>query len=376
MDTQSALGKVMILDFLRRNKTELPTESVALDNFIDQALRYLSASDTIKSIAAQKAHVTGQLMPAEKAACGSFSFVLEHNVDHDKGPTAPTIQVSGTSGNFHALIIKQQSVPLDGYEYQQPITLFGRQYQMGLATGRIRSDVDLAQEFPALHTLKVGCQAERRPIIYFLGAARQFPNAERQSARVVANQTKAINTIFSAIEDSFGDNVVIGTGGWAGTKEGSLGVPRIGYLHAVSTNRLILTTMPHVGAYDRHENPTLEVFCGEEWGDDSAILAAACDAAFVFSPYGTWTQIEVENLLAQNKPFVVIDDPKNALLQPTERKRQVDVQRGTYFVYRNADDAANDLLQKLNEAGFISNRRPSSASASTPFCQCIPGRSS
>lgn len=376
MDMRNRPEKATILDFLRHHKTELPTESQALDNFLDQALNYLSASETIKSFAAQKAHITGQLVPAEKAGYGSFSFVLEHNLDRDKGPTAPTIQVSGTSGNFHALIIKQQDAPLDGYEYQKSLTLFGRPFQIGLATGRIRSDVNLAEEFPALHALKMGCQAESRPIIYFLGAARQFPNAERQSASVVANQTKSINTIFSAIECSFGDNVVIGTGGWAGTKEGSLGVPRIGYLHAVSTNRLILTTMPAVGAYDRHENPTLEVFCGEEWGDDSAILAAACDAAFVFSPYGTWTQIEVENLLAQNKPFVVIDDPQKALLSPEETVRQINVQRGSYAVYRNAEDAAKDLLQKLNEAGFISGRRPACAPTSTPLCQCIPGRSS
>lgn len=373
MEPQAVTAKLCLLEFLRQHKIELPTGTKALENFIDQALKYLSASDTIKSFAEQKAIITGQLVPAEKAAKGSFSFVLEHNLDADKGPAAPTIQVSGTSGNFHALVIKCQNEPLDGYEHQRPLTIFGKQYQIGLATDRIRAHVDLAAEFPTLHTLKTGCKAEGRPILYFLGAARQFPNAESPRASVVKRQTKAINTVFSVIEDCFGENAVIGTGGWAGTKEGSLGVPRIGYLHAVTTNRLILTTMPRVGAYDRHENPTLEVFCGQEWGDDSAVLAAACDAAFIFSPYGTWTQIEVENLLSQKKPFVVIDDPAHSQLDEGERRKKVETQRGSYYVYASAEDAAKDLLQELHKAGFKCSRRPSPSTPDAPRCHSAPG---
>ena len=347
-----------IMNLLGQSNIELPNEGGALETFLDRAFEYLAVSDRINTVAEQRAYILSRLIPAEKASKGKFSFVLEHNIDPQKGSTIPTIQISGTNGSYHALIIKKQNAPLKGYECQQTLQIVGQTYQVGFATDRIRVDVDLAKEFPSLDSLKKGCRLEGRPIIYFLGAARRSADGGEQ-ASVINGQIKAVNAIFETLDAAFGDNVIIGTGGWAGTKEGSLGIPRIGYLHAVSTNQLILTTMPRVGAYDRHENPTLEVFCGQEWGDDSAVLAATCDAAFVFRPHGTWTQIEVENLLVQNKPFVMIDDPQNSQLKPDENKKRVVTQKGDFFVYRHPRAAANDLLRKLGEAGFIYSRRPS-----------------
>ncbi len=358
MNEQFKPAIATIMNLLGQSNIELPNEGGALETFLDRALEYLAASHAIGSVAEQKAYILSRLVPAEKASKGKFSFVLEHNIDPQKGSTVPTIQVSGTSGNYHALIIKRQDTLLKGYKCQQQLKIAGNLCQVGFATSRIRADVDLAREFPTLDSLKKGCRMEGRPIIYFLGAARRFPDGGEQ-ASAIKGQVKAVNAIFDTLESAFGNNVIIGTGGWAGTKEGSLGIPRIGYLHAVSTNQLILTTMPRVGAYDRHENPTLEVFCGQEWGDDSAVLAATCDAAFVFRPHGTWTQIEVENLLAQDKPFVVIDDPKNSQLRSDENKKRISTQGGDYFVYRHPKTAANDLLRKLSEAGFIYSRRPS-----------------
>lgn len=358
MNEQFQQAIATIMNLLGQSKIELSNEGGALEMFLDRALEYLAASDRIRSVAEQKAYILSRLVPAERASKGKFSFVLEHNIDPQKGSTIPTIQISGTDGNYHALIIKRQDLPLRGHAEQNTLQIAGSIYQIGVATDRIRANVDLAKEFPSLDSLKKGCQLEGRPIIYFLGAARRFPDGGEQ-ASLIEGQIQAVNDIFETLDSAFGDNVIIGTGGWAGTNEGSLGIPRIGYLHAVSTNQLILTTMPRVGAYDRHENPTLEVFCGQEWGDDSSVLAATCDAAFVFRPHGTWTQIEVENLLAQNKPFVVIDDPKNSQLRPDENKKRVKTQRGNFHVYRHPRAAANDLLRKLGEAGFIYSRRPS-----------------
>ncbi|MGB9151709.1 MAG: hypothetical protein WCD70_01330, partial [Alphaproteobacteria bacterium] len=175
------------------------------------------------------------------------------------------------------------------------------------------------------------------------------------------NQTKAVDSIFSVIEDRLGDKVMIGMGGWAGAEEGSFGIPRISYLNAVTKRQPILATLPQSGILNRHESPTFEVFCGQEWGDDSAVLAAACDAAFVFSPYGTWTRIEIENLLAQNKPFVVIDNPENPRLSPDEKRKEITVSRGSYFIYTDAEDAAHHLLQKLGELGFVLPQRSTTA---------------
>ena len=369
MEKQAAQAKAAILAFIKGHGAELPAESSALSDFIDQAIHYLAVSETLESFAAQKAIITGQLVPAEKAAQGEFSFVLEHNLDPAKGPTAPTLQISGTDGNFHALIIKRQNDPLEGYERQQPLQILGRGYQIGLAINRVRSSVDLAAEFPVLHTLKAGCRSEGKPILYFLGSVRQFPNVANSNASAIESRAKAIEAVFSVIGNCLGDNVVIGTGGWAGTQEGSLGVPRISYLHATSAKQRILTTMPHVGAYDRHENPTFEVFCGQEWGDDSATLAAACDAAFVFSPYGTWTRIEVENLLAQKKPFVVIDDPAKRQLSSGEMKREVAVGRGCYSIYADPEDAARDLLQKIGKAELAVSRPSPAATRAQPQTQ-------
>ncbi|MGB9152223.1 MAG: hypothetical protein WCD70_03950, partial [Alphaproteobacteria bacterium] len=139
MQSQKVQAKAAILAFIKGHAIELPADSPALSNFLDEALDYLSVSENLNSFAAQKAIITGQLIPAEKAALGGFSFVLEHNLDPVKGPTTPTIQVSGTQGNFHALIIKQQDAPLDGYARQQSLQIFGRSYQIGIAADRVRT---------------------------------------------------------------------------------------------------------------------------------------------------------------------------------------------------------------------------------------------
>ena len=338
-----------IIHFLKENESELPIDEEAFQSFVRQAISYLSNIRDLSTPQLQRDFLRSNLLPLEVAGKGSFRFTLDHGSNAQRAKIYdPTIQITSTSGSFHAVIIKRSPNPLGKYEVQKTITSEVGTFQIGHVTNRLATNVNLRKEYPELYNFKQKCSSEGMPIIYMLGAARQFPLLSPKHAKAVEWQKDSLDRIFHISEARYGDKVVYGTGGWAGKIEGSMGVPRLGYLGAAKRNKIILTTMPHCGTYDRHENSTLEVFCGQEWGDDSPVLAKMCDGAFVFGSFGAWTRIEIQNLLIQKKPFVVLDNPEDTDLEFGEEVRKVETPRGYYYICRDIEDAANFLFDSVD----------------------------
>lgn len=339
-----------IIDFLKQNQSELPVENKVFQSFVLQSVRYLSNVKNDKHSILQRDFLRSNLLPLEIAGKGIFKFTLDNGSDESKGFLSdPTIQITSTTGNFHALIIKISTRALDSYQKHKTIGTEVGVFQIGHVTNRLSVDIDLQVDYPELYAFKQKCIFQETPIIYILGAARQFPLLSETHARAVTWQKQSLDIIFHRAEENYANNIVFATGGWAGKIEGSLGVPRLGYLHALKSNKVILTTMPHCGAYDRHEDSTLEVFCGQEWGDDSPVLAKMSDGAFIVGAFGAWTKIEIKNLLIQNKPFVIIDCPESPQLLPGENLRRIEEEKGSYYIFRDATRAAEFLFGTIKE---------------------------
>lgn len=338
-----------IIDFLERNNAELPTDDSVFQSFTRQAVSYLANTTNLNTPQMRLDFLRSSLLPLEIAGKGSFKFVLDHGSNTLKTNSYyPTIQITSTSGDFHAIVIKLSPSPLKGCQSQTTIISDVGVLQIGHVTNRIVNDINLQDDYPELYEFKQACTAKGIPIVYILGAARQFPLLSPKHANAVKWQKDLLDVIFHLSEEQYGDEIVFGTGGWAGRIEGSMGVPRLGYLGAAERNKITLTTMPHCGTYDRHENSTLEVFCGQEWGDDSPILAKMCDGAFVFGSSGTWTQIEIENMLIQKKPLVVLDNPEDPILNTDETLRKIITAKGEYFIWKNIENAANFLFESMS----------------------------
>lgn len=345
-------GGLDSMDPLLTSRTHLDSEDPALKSLISRAIIYLSHAGDINSVAQQKEFLNHSLIPIEKASSGKYSFVLEHDISQPIDQVTPTIQISTTSGRFHALVIRRQDKPLEGYDASMSIDVDGVPLQVAIAKERVKSHVDLEREFPQLHHFRQECAASKTPIVYFLGGTRQFLDSSPERAAAILEQTRGLDQIFSQLERDFGNNIVIGTGGWAGTREKSLGIPRMGYLRARASGAMTLTTMPHTGKYDRHRHTSYEVFCGEEWGDDSAALAATCDAAVLFRPFGTWTNIELANLQAQDKLVAVVDNPRQPVLAAGENRRRILTEHGSYWLFAHTNDAAQFIIRGLQQRGF------------------------
>ena len=73
-----------------------------------------------------------------------------------------------------------------------------------------------------------------------------------------------------------------------------------------------VTVMPSCGVHDRVPTPEEGMFfeVPGQWGDDSKYLVGLSTALIVFEPYGYWTNIEIANGLAQDKPVVIIANPE------------------------------------------------------------------
>ncbi len=346
-EISSCLGYAVarVIAFLRRTGSDLPVEDVNFRDFLIYSILYLLQHESYRSNHKRDAFLSDFLFPLEIAADGRFQFAL----DHAPGQTfVPTIQVTSTSPGFHGLVLQRSETALTSCCAHDTVpTAFGR-LQIGQIKKRVATSVDLERLYPELYEFKQHCGEMGLPIVYFLGAARQFPCRNGSHARAVAWQRATLETVFAVSEARYGDGIVFGTGGWAGRIEGSLGVPRLAYLAAVERGRKLLTTIPQCGTYDMHEESTLEAICGEHWGDDSPVLAAMCDGAFVLGAHGTWTQIEIQNLARQNKPFVVLNPPPDDDLERASAAvTSTPVSRP---VFDDAGRAAQHLFDRIDGA--------------------------
>ncbi len=107
------------------------------------------------------------------------------------------------------------------------------------------------------------------------------------------------------------------------------------------------------------------------WGDDSKYLVGLSTGLVVFEPYGFWTNIEIANGVAQDKPVAIIIDPAN--LEPGGKyyeqmkngERFVEVKiplpgntEGSYRVYRDAGEASKWIHDRSVEKFMKMNAAP------------------
>lgn len=295
-----------ILEFLTLLNSELPTNNAKFINFLERALFYLDRDDVLHG-SKSEFYLREELLTHEPADKELFQFTYDPGFKFDGySEYFPTIQISANYGRHHALIIKKSKQPLSlqgGYNHYLEL---GGDIRACHISDRNLSSRDVQFRYPEIHRFKRKCMDQRIPIIYILGSARQFPASKRKiSASCLTWQKRQIDMFLGWCSAHYERKVIIGTGGWSGVREGSLGVPSLGYSSAKKNGNHLVTTMPLCGVRDRHLDSDFEFICGNEWGEDSPVLAQICDGAFILSPYGVWTAIEVTNLRRKKKPFVI-----------------------------------------------------------------------
>ena len=336
-----------ISDFIKNTGSELPIQDAKFAAFLRYAVPFVMDGRYRSNDIRELNYIERYLIPLEASAMGRFHFVFDSFQVQSEGNYYPTMQVSTNFADYDALIMQRSDLPLPGCNLCTSVPTPEGTLQLGQLRNRIPDSIDLKAGYPELHAFKDACSSNGIPIIYLLGAARQFPARNSKHAQAVAWQSAALEQIFKVSEERHGDGVVFGTGGWAGTHEKSLGVPRLGYLAARERGLQILTTIPRCGAYDMHEHSTLEVVCGEYWGDDSPVLAAMSDGAFVFGSYGNWTEIEIQNLRRQDKPFVVLENPDAPLQAKYPWQYQGNTRSRRSAVFSDPAAAAHQLFDEM-----------------------------
>jgi len=258
--------------------------------------------------------------------------------------------------------------------------------------GKIRSQFSPDGKSLSLQDVKEFYDGAGVQRIAILGGARVFPHPEPIDPNDLSKGFKEprdetvwaqgyttrvqeeVNKFFDYLEK---DDIPFTTvnGGWAGTLEGSTGVPLISHLfgivHDADSGGFFppITVMPQAGAFDRvttkadtyprdglvgdsqpHVSTYFEV--PGVWGDDSKYLAGVSTSLLVFEPYGFWTNIEIANGVAQGKAVAIIADAKDwveggayhgelrADARYIVREIRVPGGVGSYRIYRDASDAA------------------------------------
>jgi hypothetical protein len=222
--------------------------------------------------------------------------------------------------------------------------------------------------------------------IAILGKARIFPYIEtsgsdiikvRQAIGYTANAQRQLDAFLTTM-DANGDEYSTVNGGWAGRNENSMGMTMIsnlfGAVHSGEQSGFHppITVMPRQANYDRVktmadyleelEQREISVSISEEeraaaaatyfetpgvWGDDSKYLVGISSSLLVFDPRGTWTDIEIANGLAQDKPVAIIADPAKLSKGEYGGAWSTDTkfweEKPGLRVYKNASDAAEWL---------------------------------
>lgn len=106
------------------------------------------------------------------------------------------------------------------------------------------------------------------------------------------------------------------TGGYSGLNKEEYGINQFGDRLAHERQWPSVVIMPTSGLADIHPDPDAVTSIGLNWGDETAALVAVTDIALVFyrssledpaTSMGRWTQVEVEHLVAQDVPHLLID---------------------------------------------------------------------
>lgn len=357
---------------------------------------------------------------AAKSKKANWRFVVDFGVGADGSFNPPTIQFCSGAPSYNRYVVSVEP---------------GSQVKARLVTDCVESSPDLSKvrggegtlRSPTLEQTKQFYDKAGVQRVAILGAARVFPynlrmeelqrskilkeidhEGEVELARLMDEEARGgpeklkwpreytehaqreLNGFLDYMA-SQGTPYTTVNGGWAGMKEGSMGMPMIssliGAVHSSEEGNFYppITVMPQGGSYDRvqtmadrvrgtsaaedHATATYFEVPGV-WGDDSKYLAGLSTSLLVFEPYGFWTNIEIANGVAQDKPVAIIADPKK-LNEPHNWSQdgkyytsEIDLpgnKKGEVRVYKHAEDAAEWMNQEFQKKYVIENRHSSSA---------------
>jgi hypothetical protein len=226
-----------------------------------------------------------------------------------------------SSSERDILIIRRGALGLGGthgipYQVQAVDTTRGPV----LIMRRRRSPRDVLTSPELISSIKAEMNAQGRPVLLVLGPARKkiFTDGKPYSPTSAKDVpgSRERNELYllmrlvleGAIAEFFEAQVqpAIAEGGWSGVIEGEFGAPLLGYQLAIAHDLVVFQIMPKDGEYNRNQQPTVHRIAGLAWGDDSPTLIAIGDAAIVFQPAGAWTDVEVDNLGASDKPIAFV----------------------------------------------------------------------
>ncbi len=289
-----------------------------------------------------------------------WKFVLDFPSEAGRYSAPPTFQICSGAPDYQRIVMKFNP---ERMEVRFEFDCIDSNPDLSRIKGS--ENQDLAQTKRFLDRIQV----QRLAI---LGSARVFahravstePTEKNKWAQKYTHHVQhQMNQVLDVMADC-GSNYLIVNGGWAGKLEGSTGVPLMSHLFGVIShkkgqlNLRPITVMPKCGAYDRVPTPLDGYYfeVEEEWGDDSKYLVGLSTSLIVFEPYGYWTNIEISNGVAQNKPVAIIADPE-AITNAEPNSKYFELKNGTasyfdesiklpggevghYRVYRNAGAAA------------------------------------
>lgn len=331
----------------------------------------------------------------------SWRIVIDMATENGVYTKDPNIQICSGPPSYHRYIMNFEN---DGVKTKIETACVMKDPDLSV----IHSQGSPSQVTRSLEDIRAFYDSAQIQRIAILGAARVFAHPvfidpkKTELGQKEANQNqvlaqnynkrveKEMNKFLDAMEAT-GEHFLTVNGGWAGHQEQSTGIPLISSLIGAISDAghdyslPPITVMPEVGVFDRvttrsdsyRTSPSLPV--GEKnqdihtffevpggWGDDSKYLVGLSTGLMVFEPYGFWTNIEIANGVAQDKPVAIIADPENLkpgklyyeAMKNGEKYAEItiplpDNQTGTYRIYRDAGEATkwiNDQsVKKMSE---------------------------
>jgi len=326
----------------------------------------------------------------------SWRIVVDMAVDGDTYSKEPMIQICSGEPSYHRFVMKFGE---DGVETAVETACVVKEPDLSVLASKGTANPQTLAEVKEFYD---NAQIHR---VAILGSARVFAHPEfidplaPEKGQIAPDKNnlwaqgytghveKELNKFLDVMEQE-GTQFTTVNGGWAGVRENSTGIPLISNLvGAVSDAEQgfslpPITIMPEVGYFDRvvtrsdayssnaivpnqetsnDITPDIHTYfeVPGEWGDDSKYLVGLSTGLVVFEPYGFWTNIEIANGVAQDKPVAIIADLAN--LQPGgkyyeqmkngERFAEIKIPlpgntEGSYRVYKDAGEASQWIHDK------------------------------
>jgi hypothetical protein len=225
---------------------------------------------------------------------------------------------------------------------------------------RRRSPGDVLTSPELVEAIRAKMLEQGRPVLLILGPARKkiftdekpySPTSRDAPIRQRNELYLLMRLVLEGAMAAFFDARVqpaLAEGGWSGVIEAEFGAPMLAYQLAIAHDLIVFQFMPKDGEYNSNQQPTVHRIAGLAWGDDSPTLIAIGDAAIVFQPAGAWTDVEIENLVASDKPIAFVwTNGSVGSVTPDARHQHFVLRRGGSRERGDAFDRGREVGQFL-----------------------------